>query len=164
MATRVILFHPDGHALYGIDGHHGDAHIAAWIDETVRQVRARFGLELVAVEYDPLASGQATRDLIGRALHELRLDTHVRPSGEAEVSGITQVRPGRTVEGVGVMHERMPAARAVRVLQAPFAVAGGTCCIHNRRRGLGELAHDWRMSCDAAYRRAHERVERAQER
>lgn len=148
MACRIVMFHPDGRALCGLDAHHGDHHAAAWISDVVAQIELELAVTPIVVEYDPIAGGDDAKDVI-RSLHELQLDAHARPDGRLELLGIS--RRGRH------------ACRALRVLHAPADVAGDRRTIRNRGYPLAELAHDWRHASDAQYRRNYTRARRARE-
>lgn len=146
MTVRIVMFHPDGRALCGMDGNHGEGHAAAWVSDVAAQIEREFGVVPVVVEFDPVAGGDDAKETI-RSLHELRLDLHARPDG--------------TLEPVTIARKALPVCQAMRVLHAPAHVAGKRHTMRNRGRALGELAHEWRMASDSTYRRNHERARRA---
>lgn len=143
MAARIIAFDHSGVALYGIDAHHGDDHAAAWAEDVAALVRAELGIDPIIVEYDPTEGGAGARSTI-QSIHEVRLDLHVRPDQQREITGMVR-------QGISV-------GRALRVLSAPSMIEGRRSSIRAKPGSLEARANRWRETSDIATRRARRRL------
>lgn len=139
MACRIVITDNTGAPLLACDAHHGDDHAAAWVTGALAQLAVAGVEDCLAVEFDPVAGGDASRETI-RALHEMRVELRTRPDGLREVIGVS----------AGTQH----VARSVRVLHAPADVAGPRCTLRNKPGDLAERARRWKETCDPATARA----------
>lgn len=90
MASRIIVFGPDGSALYGLDGHHGSAHGARWA-EAMAQAMDSIGIEPIIIEIEPQQGGDAVRREVIGSVHRVRLEMRKRPDGRRELIGLIRL-------------------------------------------------------------------------
>lgn len=127
MATRIIFFSQDGAALYGMDGHHGSAHAARWVDDMLVWLESQGVVDPIVCELTPAEGGEACRrDIIGK-LHELRLETRKTPTGQREIIGLNRLAvlpedPGDPRRMASATPDRIRAS--IRLVHAPADFAG----------------------------------------
>lgn len=144
MAQRILIVGPDTRPLFGMDGHHGDDHAAAWIADSLALLAERGIAGCAVLELDTMEGGDGSRDIM-RALDRLTVETRQRPDGRREL--------------VGVHFDRTrPAARAVRILHAPDDWHGPRSTIRNKPGTLAARAQRWREQTHPTHARIARRT------
>jgi len=117
MATRILILNSSGHALCGLDGHHGELHAADWVQMQVARYAAA-GEDVTVVQWHPVAGGEAVLTDCLAQLHRLAMDTHTRPDGRSELLGLA-LRPEPAARGTP-----HAVGGSWRLLHAPAVIHG----------------------------------------
>lgn len=111
MATRIIIMSDNGTPLVALDGHHGTAQAAAWLDAMLAQI----GSQCIAVELVPERGGDDVRRGVCGALDRMQLDIHALPDGTREIIGLALRHDNGMPEAV---------RGGLRILHAPADIIG----------------------------------------
>lgn len=130
MATRVLIFHRSGAAIFGLNTLAGDDHAAQWIVDSVEILAQQGVTEVFAVEFDVDEGADAART---EAIRAGNIRAELREFG------------GR-LELVSVYRNdsRLPNGRGHRIVFSAIAGLAGAATVHGRGVALLDLAERWR--------------------
>lgn len=122
MATRILITDAAGFPLAMLDGHHGAAHAAKWVDDMRGILRSNEGVaETMVFEITPAAGGDDFRQDVLQQLGRLRFETRRRPDGKREIIG-AMLTPTNAAERSAAIP--VPVGLHIRIVDAPDHLHG----------------------------------------